>query len=53
MRLGRAIEFGGRPAGLVDDGLLLVGAERVVNVDARGLLLGRERGVENSVADAL
>ena len=51
--LGRAVKLGRGPAGLVDDGLLLVAAVRVHDVDAGGLLLGRERGVEDSVADAL
>ena len=41
---------------VVKEGLLLVRAERVANldaVDAGGLLLGCEQGVENGVAHAL
>ena len=48
-----AIELGRGPAGPVDDGLLLVLAVRVVDVDADILLLGRGGDVVDSIADTL
>ena len=51
--LSGAIELGRGPAGPVDDGLLLVLAVRVVDVDADILLLGRGGDVVDSIADTL
>merc|ERR1719373_362587 len=48
-----AIKLGRRPAGPVDDGLLLVLAVRVVDVNADILLLGRGGDVVDSIADTL
>merc|ERR1719351_364007 len=48
-----AIELGRGPAGPVDDGLLLVLAVRVVDVDADILLLCRGGDVVDSIADTL
>merc|ERR1712241_1592620 len=48
-----AIKLGRGPASPVDDGLLLVLAVRVMDVDADILLLGRGGDVVNSIADTL
>merc|ERR1712117_747078 len=48
-----AIELGRGPAGPVDDGLLLMLAVRVVDVNADILPLGRGSDVVDSIADTL
>merc|ERR1719373_1408424 len=48
-----AIKLGRRPAGPVDDGLLLVLAVRVVDINADILLFGRGGNVVDSIADTL
>merc|ERR1719420_895764 len=53
MSLSGAVELSHGPAGLVDDVLILEGAERVLHANAHVLLLHRVSSVEDSVADSL